>query len=934
MKNIEWNEIQKLFDMALELNEDTRKDFLKSKCGANAELYEEVLSLLNEDNKIHPVLNKKASELINVEEKLNLIGKQIGSYKIIKEIATGGMGSVFLAERCDGVFEQKVALKIIKPGLSTIPIIRRFQNERQILANLHHPNIAKLFDGGVTEDRRPFFTMEYVDGIPIDEYCDNNKLSINERLNLFIKVCSAVQYAHNNLVVHRDLKPNNILIQKDGTIKLLDFGISKVLSAESEQSDLPTITQAEINLITPEYSSPEQIKNSNISVSTDVYSLGLILYKLLIGRNAHKFESRTFSEFEKVICEQNISKPSTILIKQKEEVNELSDLNIYKSRKTNQKRLKNILSGDLDNICLMALRKEPERRYASVEMLAYDVQRYLDNLPILARKESPIYSTKKFIVRHKAAVITAVVLFFIVNGLILFYTIQLKKERDKATLEAKKSAQVSSFLQDLFLVSDPNESKGKTITARELLDRGSNRLKETLTDEPEIKTQLLNTIGKVYTNLGLYNSAEEIFIKIKENSALYNLKNETIIESLINLGKLYRIEGKYKLAGEILFKALEKSKNTLDKNNKLFGDCYINLGGYFYETGDYKKSYEYFKKAEKVFKEIFGEENEKIANVFYNQGILEFDKGHLDKSDSLYREAIKIEVKLKGEINADVATFQNALGQVLRHKEEYAEAKELYEKALNTRIKLFGKNHADVAHTLNHLSRLYYNQNLFDKAEPLAREALKIRLAIFDEDHPEVSASRSSLAGILFEKGKYKEAENLYRQSYQASLNKLGESHPYTPALLSNISRALIEQGKYKEGEQHLLKSVNMFKKIFNNDHRYVFRRNIWLADLYNRISHFKKAEILLREQLAIVKNNPLENNWITAVAKSQLGYSLFKQSNFLEAEGLLIYGFNLLKEKKSIKNRETQKALNRIIEFYKNKKRKDLVKRYSELKI
>lgn len=255
-------------------------------------------------------------------------------------------------------FEQKVALKIVKPGLSTIPIIRRFQHERQILANLQHPNIARLFDGGITEDKRPFFTMEYVDGIPIDEYCDKNKLTINERLKLFIKVCEAVQYAHNNLVIHRDLKPSNILIKSDGTIKLLDFGISKVLSAESENQDLPTITQAEINLLTPEYSSPEQIKNSNISVSTDVYSLGLILYKLLSGKSAHEFKARTFNEYEKVVCEQTITKPSTVLHKENVGENEFSAVDISRFRKTQPKKLKNILNGDLDNICLMALRKE------------------------------------------------------------------------------------------------------------------------------------------------------------------------------------------------------------------------------------------------------------------------------------------------------------------------------------------------------------------------------------------------------------------------------------------------------------------------------------------------------------------------------------------------------------------------------------------------
>ncbi len=927
---MDWNKVQKLFNEALSIDKSDRIAFLRERCRDDNDLFDEVISLLSADDEVHPVFDKPASELINADRKLNFVGQQIGNYKLIEEIASGGMGTVFLAERCDGVFEQKVALKIIKPGLSTIPIIRRFQHERQILANLQHPNIAKLFDGGITSDSRPFFTMEYVDGIPIDEYCDRHKLTIKERLKLFTDVCNAVQYAHNNLVIHRDLKPSNILITNDGSIKLLDFGISKVLSAEDENNNLPTITQAELNLLTPEYSSPEQIRNSKISVSTDVYSLGLILYKLLTGKPAQEFTTKTFTEYEKVVCEHIVSKPSTVVLKQTGEETVKSISEISKNRKTEPGKLKKNLSGDLDNICMKALRKEPERRYASVEMFAYDIERYLNDLPIRARKESFLYTSQKFIARHKTILAMALSLFIIINGLIIYYTLQLKYERDKATVEAQKAKHAALFLQDLFLVSDPSEAKGETVTARELLDKGAKKLLGGFEDEPAIKSQLLNTIGKIYTDLGLYKQAQNIFLKIREKQNDSRIDKETYIESLINFGSLYRIKGEYKLAGEVLTQALNKSKKLLGKDNPLLGDCYVNLGGLNYETGKYDRAGMYYDKAEKIFSKNFGSRNSKISEILYEKGVLEFDKGNLDKSDSLYRKALKIKIKLNGEINTDVAAYQTALGQVLRHKGEFKEAGEFYKKSLNTRVKLLGKNHSDVASTLNHLSRLYYNQSMFDKAEPFARKSLKIRLAVFDETHPEVSASRSALACILFAKKQYEEAELLYRQAYQSSLKKLGDAHPYTPALLGNLGRTLMEEYKYDEAEDDLVKSINMFKKIFSKEHVYIFGRTIWLADLYNRISKFKKAENLLRDQLRIVKNKPLENNWITAVAKSQLGYSLFKQSKNLEAEGLLVNGFNLLKKKKGKKNSETVKSLRRIIEFYKVKGRKDLVKKYS----
>ena len=609
MKNSDWKKIEELFNKAVELNPTERIEFLRKECGNNLNLFNEVLSLLESDEDVHPLLDKKASDLINVEQKINFIGQQIGSYRIVEEIASGGMGTVFLAERSDGLFEQKVALKIIKPGLSTIPIIRRFQQERQVLANLQHSSIAKLFDGGVTEDKRPFFTMEYVDGIPIDQYCDDEKLPIKKRLELFIKVCEAVQYAHNNLVIHRDLKPSNILIQKDGSIKLLDFGISKVLSAEGENHDMPTVTQTEMNLLTPEYSSPEQFRRKNISVSTDVYSLGLILYRLLVGKSAHEFSNNSFSEYEQVVCEKSITKPSSNLAR----INNKKILEIFENRSVQPGKLKKIISGDLDNICMMALRKDPERRYASVEMLAYDIERYLNNFPILARKESVLYTSGKFILRHKKSVAAAIIGFFVFNGLILFYTVQLKLEKDKAQREARKSEQIASFLQNLFLVSDPSESKGETITARELLDRGASGLQMSLEDEPEIKSHLLNIIGNIYTNLGLFSSAEDILVSIKEGESREQLSSETYIDALLNLVRLYRIEGKYEKAKLILDEASDEMKESLDLTHPLHGEFYLSAGGYFYETGVYEKSYNEFLNAERFFKKQFGEKHEKVA---------------------------------------------------------------------------------------------------------------------------------------------------------------------------------------------------------------------------------------------------------------------------------------------------------------------------------
>jgi len=926
-----WMKVEELFNKALELNVSEREAFLISKCGSDKHLYDEVISLLSEDETIHPLLDKKASELINVEEKLNFVGQKIGNYKLLEEIATGGMGTVFLAERCDGIFEQKVALKIIKPGLSTIPIIRRFQHERQILANLQHPNIARLFDGGVTEDKRPFFTMEYVDGIPIDEYCDKQKLSIKERLKLFMKVCATVQYAHNNLVVHRDLKPSNILITNDGNIKLLDFGIAKVLKAESADKELITITQAELNLLTPEYSSPEQIKNSNISVSTDVYSLGLVLYKLLTGNSAHEFKTRTYIEYENVVCNRNIIRPSLSMDKTTGD-NKKSFSERGTNRKTTSHKLSKHLRGDLDNVCLMALRKEPERRYASAEMFAYDIERYLSNLPILAQKESVLYTGRKFVARHKKAVIAATILFFVVNSLILYYTTQLKFERDKAQREAEKSELVATFLQELFLISDPTETLGETITARELLERSVSKLKVDLSEELEVKSQLLNTIGKVYNNLGLFNSAEEVLLMINNNEGINEIDKPTYIKTLINLGKTYGNNGKYDLEEVILKKAKIEGEKHLGLNDPLLGNCYNNLGSYFYSTAKFDSSYHYYTKAEKNYIKNYGNESEKLAEIIYNLGVLEFDGGNLDKSDSLYRKSLTIYKKLNGELNAETATAQNELASVLRHKGDFIESEILYKKALATRIQIFGDQHPDVAHTLNHLSRLYYNQEQFEKAEPIVRKSLAIREKLYNKTHPEVSASKSSLGGVLIGLKKYQEAESLYREAYSASMEKFGESHPYTPAILGNIGIALMEQKKYDEAEKVMLESVRMLNNLSSYRPTFLSGRIVALADLYNRTNRFSEAESILREELASLRSKNIDDVWLIGLVESQLGYSLYYQKKNIEAEGLLVNGYNTLKKGKGATSSITKTALKKIIEFYNSKGRLDKVKEYQKL--
>jgi eukaryotic-like serine/threonine-protein kinase len=408
----EWREVKAVLQTALELDSQARADFLDSACAGQDSVRSEVESLLQslecgETFLEQPVAIDAADFLVGISPGAG-IGRRLGPYELLEHIGEGGMGAVYRAVRADGMYNKQVAIKVIRGGLSTDFFISRFKNERQILANLEHPNIARLLDGGITEEGLPYLVLEFVSGVPIDHYCARRNLSITDRLKLFRMVCSAVQYAHRNLVVHRDLKPGNILITEDGIPKLLDFGIAKILDPGQEEAERDR-TLTVMQVMTPDFASPEQVRGEAITTSSDVYSLGVILYLLLTGRRPYHISSTAPLEIIQSVCEKDPGKPSTAIARSPEPAKTAnSSSNESAPGQTNttlqQNKLRRALAGDLDNIILKAMRKETDRRYASVEQMSEDLRRHLDHLPVIARKDTPGYLASKFIARHKAGV--------------------------------------------------------------------------------------------------------------------------------------------------------------------------------------------------------------------------------------------------------------------------------------------------------------------------------------------------------------------------------------------------------------------------------------------------------------------------------------------------------------------------------------------------
>jgi non-specific serine/threonine protein kinase/serine/threonine-protein kinase len=472
-----WQQIKPLFEQALECDASQREQFLAQACAGDAELRTQLEALLNSHEEASTFIEKpaiaKAAQLFEAEDAL--IGQQVGPYKILREIGHGGMGRVYLGVRVDEEYKKRVALKVIKHGMDSKDIVRRFRHERQILASLDHPNIGKLLDGGTTTDGLPYFAMEYVEGQPITDYCDSHKLSTIERLNLFRQVCAAVQFAHQNLVVHRDLKPSNILVTEDGTPKLLDFGIAKFLNPElSGQTIDPTATA--LRLMTPEYASPEQVRGDTITTASDVYSLGVVLYELLTGHRPYHVKSRAPHDILRIVCEEEPERPSTAVNRIETIPNAdgstraITPETVSRARESEPEKLRRRLRGDLDNIVLMAMRKEPQRRYTTVNQLSEDIRRHLEGLPVVARHDTLTYRIEKFVQRNRVAVIAAaVVVMILLVGLvsILWQARVAQNERAKAEQRFNEVRKLANTL--LFDVHDAIEKLPGTTKTRELI---------------------------------------------------------------------------------------------------------------------------------------------------------------------------------------------------------------------------------------------------------------------------------------------------------------------------------------------------------------------------------------------------------------------------------------------------------------------------------
>lgn len=837
--------------------------FLEKVCGADETLYSRALARLRPSSPEwwDLELDDEAASAGTFAD--GYVGQTIGPYRVIETLGAGGMGEVVLAERADQQFEQRVAIKLVKRGVLSRQVRGRLKIERQILASLNHPNIAKLLDGGVASDGAPYLVMEYVDGMPIDAYCDNHRLSIPDRLKLLRIVCSAVHSAHQNLVVHRDLKPSNILVTSDGAPKLLDFGIAKLLDQRRQMHTL-AVTQADLRLMTPDHASPEQILGLPITTSSDIYVLGVLLYELLTGVRPFDFGAHRLIDMERMIAEQAPTPPSVAL--DAAGLAELADLAYQRS--TSVSRWRKELRGDLDNIVLMAMRKEPERRYASVEQFAADIDRHLHGLPVIARRDTWLYRAGKFVHRHaiavglSAALAASLAVFSVTTSL---QAKRIEKERDavaaqhaRAEAERERAESVSSFLFSTFKVSDPfsdpSAARGNEIKAREILDNAAKRINEDLRSQPVTQAVMLDAIGRVYFNMGLLAEAQPLLeSSLSIRRAILGERHADVAASLASLAQLRRIQGSYDEAKSLLERAIDINQAAAGSAGTPLADNMHELGLVYYAIGKLAEAEASLRGAYSMYIAQQRPDGARLTRLMDDLAVVLQARNDHAGAEQLYRAALQSDRAALGEDHPQYAIHLANLAVVTHAQGRIESAEKMLVQATDVMHRKLGDAHPETIDALSHLGALLQEKGDLPGAQRVFKTVLEQDRKLRGDEHDYVGVDLMHLASLAVAQGEYAEAERLIRDALKIFEARLPAEHPFIVTGYANLGRALVEQGRYQVAEETLQGALPMGETIFGAGSEQVAIATVSLARVFAATHRPEAAQALFSKAYPII---------------------------------------------------------------------------------
>ena len=786
-----WAEVNRLLDDALDRPATERDAFLVDRCGDDEELLRAVTSVLTASEEAGDEPTGPAAALLEAAFGLDAPpnvpgsreGESIGRYRLTRELGQGGMATVYEAERADGSYERRVALKLLRPGSLGADIAERFRRERQILSSLEHPNIAMLLDGGETEDRTPYLVMELVDGEPITEWAERQNLSLAARLELFEQVIEAVEFAHRRLIVHRDLKPSNVLVTEQGRVKLLDFGIAKLVDPGLDDLE----TRPATRWMTPSYASPEQIRGEAITTASDVYALGVLLFELLSGVRPFGREGLSAFELERAICEKDPPRPSSV---------------------ATDPKIATGLEGDLDAILLRALRKEPEQRYGSAARLLDDLRRHRDGFPVDAHDGVWGYRTRKFVSRHRVGVGAAALLAGVMMASSALVWRQQRIaviERDRATEEAENSRLVIGFLSDVFRGDDPTAAPSDTVTARELLAWGRERVDTEFGDRPALQAELVAVLGGAYANLGLVDDSRELWREaVRLRQELYGPESEEVADALTRLGNAAALGRNFIVADTMFAEALRiREKNAAGRPDTLVASSLITLGRTRAQFQELDEAERYIRRAIEIRRVVLSDTSMAYTEALLALAPVRRAQGDLSEAADLYERAIPQFRNLGGE-GRDLAAHTNNLAFLKASSGAHAEAAILYREALDIHSPIYGRGHPNTIMIAGNLASVLQNDGREDESLALLRGNVEAARAQYPDGHWRVGQANTSLGNALLQAGLTAEAATALVEGARLYTTLLGDQHEWTQFALASLSVARVLEGQTDAGQPYL----------------------------------------------------------------------------------------------------------------------------------
>src|SRR5215472_9680496 len=899
-----WKQVKELFESALEQPSAQRPDFLREQCPDDA-MRREVEKLLENYAEAGtflstPAMNPRVAIPREIPDTRPIgdsssgptggvaisaairLGEALGNYRILSRLGEGGMGQVWLAEQT-APLQRQVALKLIRVGMYDDSVLQRFESERQSLASMSHPAIAKVFDAGTTPDGQPYFAMEYVPGLPITEYCDKQKLTIRERLELFVQVCEGVQHAHQKAIMHRDLKPANILvIEVDGKPmpRIIDFGLAKAAGSMAEKNHL---TQVGVFMGTPGYMSPEQANPElqDIDTRTDVYSLGVLLYELLTGFLPSDVQrgDQSLAQKLKRLREQDPPLPSTKVRSDRDRSSAKAE-----ERGTDPGQLVSLLRGDLDWIAMKALERDRARRYGTPSELATDIGHHLRHEPVTARPASAAYQVGKYVRRHRFGVAVAAAMVVLLAGFAVLQSVQLHR----TTRERDRANRITDFMVGMFKVSDPNEARGNQITAREILDKASNEIEAGLAKDVEVQSQLMSVMAKTYVNLGLFSRAHGLAERALENRRrALGANDRKTLESMTQLGWILDREGREIEAEKLIRETLDVQRRVLGTEDPLTLETTDDLAIVLENQGHYADEEKIERELIAVRSRKFGAEDPQTLRSMLNLGDALHGESRLPEAEKQFRQLLEIEHRVLGSGHPWQLAAMHNLANMIQEQGRYSEAEALYRETLETETRVLGPEHPDTGSTMTTLANTIAAEGRSAEAETFYRKALGILQRTVGPEHNYTLASEEGLANVLSTEGHYAEAEKLHREILATRLRVLGPDHTDTLLSQYNIADAVFRQNRYAESDKLLSETLKSQSRVLGAENPDTLASKAFLARILIAEGNAQDAEELARQafeaQLRIL--GPQHSDTLNTL--QYLGIALVSSHRYNEAKKL-----------------------------------------------